>query len=327
MKKRIFAVMAAGCLVALAAESFAATPPGMAKIQALKTPEQCKTALKKEQDDVLRRVAFRKLLYNPQTRDEAISIGLKDKDAKIRAISAYELYVRDGEKAFPQLKAMIKDDTPEVGMVLAEVGRTLKDRKQAIPFLQELIVSNSSSDVKRNASQSIGFKFFRENVPYSQNPVHDHEITLIKSIDLPLTGWKFKPDPGNIGHLDNESWFSKNLNDSKWASIAIANVWEEQGFPNYDGFGWYRLKFTLPPKIEGAATELSFGAVDECAWVWLNGAYIGQHDEGPNGWRAPFKLDITQEVKWGAENIIVVRVEDTEGAGGIWKPVKLEVVK
>ena len=40
-----------------------------------------------------------------------------------------------------------------------------------------------------------------------------------------------------------------------------------------------------------------------------------------------FKLDITKEVKWGAENVLVVRVEDTEGAGGIWKPVTVEVVK
>jgi len=331
MTCKTLAVFAAGCLVALATQSFAAppesaTPPGMVKIQSIKTLDQCRQVIKTETDDVVRRVAFRKLLFNPQTTDEAIQLGLKDKDAKIRATAVYELYVRDGIKAYPQVKAMLDDPSTEVGLVLAEIGRTLP-KNQSAAFLQELIAKNKSADVRRNASQSIGFKFYRENVAYSQNPVHDHEIKLIKSIALPLDGWKFKLDASNTGHLDSSKWYRADLDDSAWASIAINNIWEEQGFPNFDGFAWYRLKFTLPEKPDGAATELCFGAVDECAWVWLNGSYIGQHDEGPNGWRTPFKLDISKEVKWGAENILVVRVEDTEGAGGIWKPVTVEVVK
>ncbi|MBQ9366805.1 MAG: beta galactosidase jelly roll domain-containing protein [Victivallales bacterium] len=332
MTCRSLAVFAAGCIAALATGCATGTPestppPGMAKIQNIKTPDQCRQILKTENDEVVRRVAFRKLLFNQQTTDEAITLGLNDKDAKIRASAIYELYVRDGVKALPQLKAMLNDPSQEVGLVLVEIGRSLPERKQAVAFLQELIAKNKSAEVRRNASQAIGFAFFRENIAYSMNPVHDHEITLVKSIELPFDGWKFMPDSSNTGHLDNNQWYRADLDDSKWAPIAINNIWEEQGFATYDGFAWYRFKFTLPEKIEGAATELCFGAVDECAWVWLNDSYIGQHDEGPNGWKTPFKLDITKEVKWGAENVLVVRVEDTEGAGGIWKPVTVEVVK
>ena len=73
--------------------------------------------------------------------------------------------------------------------------------------------------------------------------------------------------------------------------------------------------------------EIHFGAVDEAAWVWLNGKYIGQHDVGLAGWNKPFNLDITQEIQWGAENQLTVRVEDTAHAGGIWKPVSIEILK
>ena len=41
----------------------------------------------------------------------------------------------------------------------------------------------------------------------------------------------------------------------------------------------------------------------------------------------PFYLDVTKEVLWGKENVLTVRVEDTENAGGIWQGVSLEIWK
>ena len=37
--------------------------------------------------------------------------------------------------------------------------------------------------------------------------------------------------------------------------------------------------------------------------------------------------DITKEIKWDADNVIVVRILDTAGAGGIYKPVHLQVLE
>jgi len=67
--------------------------------------------------------------------------------------------------------------------------------------------------------------------------------------------------------------------------------------------------------------------VDECAWVWVNGQYVGQHDIGPVGWDQPFRLDITKNVTWGQKNQITVRAMNTAMAGGIWRPVVIEVLK
>ena len=83
----------------------------------------------------------------------------------------------------------------------------------------------------------------------------------------------------------------------------------------------------MPQKMDCNAVELAFGAVDESAWVWLNGVYLGSHDIGPDGWNTAFALDCTKEVRWGEENVLVVRVLDTAQAGGIWKPIHVEILK
>ena len=156
------------------------------------------------------------------------------------------------------------------------------------------------------------------------NPTHDHEVVTIKSIPLAETGWKFRPDPMENGH--HKGWFKPEFNDAKWKKLKIG-FWEKQGYEGYDGIAWYRFRFTMPEKMDCNAVEIHFGAVDESAWVWLNGKYVGQHDIGPAGWDRPFDLDITNEVKWGGENQLTVRVEDTMAAGGIWKPVTINIVR
>jgi len=83
----------------------------------------------------------------------------------------------------------------------------------------------------------------------------------------------------------------------------------------------------MPEKIDSNAVEIAFGAVDEAAWVWLNGEYLGCHDLGLEGWNQPFEVDCRKEVRWGAENVLAVRVLDSGAAGGIWKPVRIDVLK
>ncbi|MBI3922688.1 MAG: beta galactosidase jelly roll domain-containing protein, partial [Armatimonadetes bacterium] len=126
------------------------------------------------------------------------------------------------------------------------------------------------------------------------------------------------------GHL--QKWFEPTFDDSTWLPISIESAWEEQG-QKYDGIAWYRGSFDLPAKSEQLAAEIAFGGVDEIAWVWISGQYVGQHDLGTEGWDKPFTLDVTKELKWGQKNQITVRVYDSAYAGGIWKPVKIEVLK
>ena len=67
---------------------------------------------------------------------------------------------------------------------------------------------------------------------------------------------------------------------------------------------WYRRSFRLPEGFVRGRVLLHFGAVDQIAEVWVNGAAVGRHTGG----YFPFTLDITDCLQ--DENTLLVRVED-----------------
>jgi hypothetical protein len=77
------------------------------------------------------------------------------------------------------------------------------------------------------------------------------------------------------------------------------------GFTGFFRACWYRRKCVLPPRGPRERWRLHFGAVDWGATVWVNGAYVGEHQGG----YAPFSFDITDFVG-DATCEIVVRAED-----------------
>ena len=137
--------------------------------------------------------------------------------------------------------------------------------------------------------------------------------------------WKFKQDRMVIG--DKERWFAVDHDDSGWQSIRVGEFWDKQGYPDYDGAAWYRLNVKLPAALSGKKTELWFRAADESAKVYINGDLAGEYDIGPQGWDKPFAIDITKQVRPGRQNLIAVRVIDTDRAGGLWKPVSVVTPK
>lgn len=138
-------------------------------------------------------------------------------------------------------------------------------------------------------------------------------------MDLPKQ-WKFKPDPSDAGQ--KERWFASDHRDDDWKPIKIGEWWEPQGHV-YDGYAWYRLELEIPATAANRKVLLAFGAVDEQAWIYVNGKLAGQHTLGPPGWTVPFEIDVTQHLQPGRMNVIAVRAHDTLGVGGIWKSVKL----
>lgn len=139
-------------------------------------------------------------------------------------------------------------------------------------------------------------------------------------------GWKFK-----VG--DNMKWSEPTFNDADWKPIESNQEWERQGFENYDGYGWYRLKFSLPSSIKVNSVlkdsiKFLLGKIDDCDQVYLNGKLIGQN-AGLNGDFEGNKESYGKErryavavndpaVLWDKENILAVRVSDHGGNGGLY---------
>ena len=137
--------------------------------------------------------------------------------------------------------------------------------------------------------------------------------------DLPVV-WQFRLDFKDVGQ--ERDWGGVVVDKTQYQPIKIGEWWETQGH-QYDGIAWYRVDFDVPAAAQDYELALSFGAVDESAWVYLNGVQIGEHDKGVRGWDERFEIALGDAVKIGESNTLAVRVRDRSNYGGIWKLVKL----
>lgn len=139
--------------------------------------------------------------------------------------------------------------------------------------------------------------------------------------DFP-TLWKFRTDPDDRGV--KEKWFARGVADADWRPVSIRGFWNAQIKQEYLGYAWYRTEFNLDRAWLNEPLILAFGAVDELGWVYLNGKLVYDHSEGKPAelWDRPFAFDIGKQARAG-RNLLVVRVHNGTGPGGIWRGVKL----
>jgi hypothetical protein len=272
---------------------------------------------------VVRRTAVRLLADLGVPARGALTAALDNSDALVRRSALIAVCVPLTAEAVPPLRQAMADPDPVLRLTAVGLLVRVSPRTAEVVDLLEQARKDDSGAVRDVAAQAV-WPFYKETVSIRDRKDWDHDITVAQTIPLPKAGWRFRTDVNAGGHL--EKWFEPGYDDSGWLPIAIESAWEEQG-QTYDGVAWYRGWIELPEKPECLAVELAFGAVDEIAWVWINGQYVGQHDLGTEGWDKPFALDVTQELKWGARNQITVRVHDSAYAGGIWKPVSIQVLK
>ena len=94
------------------------------------------------------------------------------------------------------------------------------------------------------------------------------------------------------------------------------------------GAGWYRKSLDIPASLKGQRIALDFQGIMLVGDVYLNGERIGGTDYGYLG----FEIDITDKVKYGEANELMVRA-DTMGpfnsrwytGGGLYRDVNLVV--
>ncbi|MGI9240868.1 MAG: acetylxylan esterase [Verrucomicrobiales bacterium] len=135
-------------------------------------------------------------------------------------------------------------------------------------------------------------------------------------------GWKFRTGDG-ADHSRIE------LDESAWRPIETGRGWEDQGYPDYDGYAWYRLRFTVPEEwkehdsfIERGALAVDLGRIDDVDETWFNGVKIGSTGSFPGkyepAWQIPRRYVVPSElIRWGAENVLAVRVYDGAQSGGM----------
>jgi hypothetical protein len=151
------------------------------------------------------------------------------------------------------------------------------------------------------------------------------DVRVLNALD---DGWKFSPDPQNDGIA--RGVLKADFDDSSWKPITALDWWQMQGFPDYHGVAWYRLKFQSKPLKEGERARLYFGAVDGNAVVYLNGEKLTEHTLEPDfkGWDRPFSTYLGGSSNYKlrpGENVLVVQVtsKNATTASGIFKGVAI----
>ena len=134
--------------------------------------------------------------------------------------------------------------------------------------------------------------------------------------------WRFRL---NIHRQDVQTaWMKPDFDDSMWNALSTYNFYERQGFLSYDGAYWYRVQFKAPVFPKRKRVFLRIGALDDEGKTYINGKLIHQRWHlNPSNWKSSFEMDVTDVIRPGDTNVIVVAGNDQAGVGGIWKPCAL----
>jgi sialate O-acetylesterase len=138
--------------------------------------------------------------------------------------------------------------------------------------------------------------------------------------DIDLQGeWKFKTGFCQDMPAKNEY--------ENWNEIYVPGIWEEQGYKDYDGIACYVKEFDLEGKYDDQRMVIMLGFIDDLDMVYINGTLVGQSSDFEvetvhqrsdtykqfRGYYIPPGVLINS-----GTNVIVVKVLDYTGLGGIW---------
>jgi len=117
-----------------------------------------------------------------------------------------------------------------------------------------------------------------------------------EKVEFDDSQWYPSKVPGEV-HLDlmaagviKDPFFGKNAEDCRWIE---------------DKEWWYRRSFEVPSDFKKDRVELVFKGLDTFAKVYLNGQFIGKHEN----MFTPCKIDITDRLNYAGRNILAVRLD------------------
>ncbi|HID08086.1 MAG TPA: hypothetical protein EYP10_13175, partial [Armatimonadetes bacterium] len=158
--------------------------------------------------------------------------------------------------------------------------------------------------------------------------------------------WQFRTDPQNVGMKRN--WHKGAFGKAE-RTLKVPGSWESQGvtqvnplhikqhpFPSinvgadvpYNGWAWYWRFVHIPKEWAGHDLELIVHGIDDFDWTYWNGELIGHTGaKVPNFWRTTRRYRIPKRiVRFGDSNLLIVRIYDCRGYGGIIGDAELQCI-
>ncbi|WEK37867.1 MAG: putative Ig domain-containing protein [Candidatus Pseudobacter hemicellulosilyticus] len=129
-----------------------------------------------------------------------------------------------------------------------------------------------------------------------------------------ISQWKF-----SFGQ--SPEWIQPDFDDRDWPGIQVNAAWESQGFGERNGDACYRARVLIPSTLQQpdkAGLCFSMGAIDDMDSVFVNGHFIGATRVFTEE-RFYFLHYNSGVIRWDAPNVIVVKVFDETGWGGMYR--------
>lgn len=152
-----------------------------------------------------------------------------------------------------------------------------------------------------------------------------------RTFDLTNHVWSFQPDPKNQG-LDL-GWQEKTLSaDSSegWKEISVGRHWEALGYEGLDGWAWYRAEVIVPEDWPRGASYLQVDGADDYIEVFADGKLLGtagDREQKKTAFEQRVSFRISDDIDAGGRISIAIRVEDWQGAGGLFRPIRLSTTE
>jgi sialate O-acetylesterase len=110
------------------------------------------------------------------------------------------------------------------------------------------------------------------------------------------------------------SWADPATDAHAWPTMPVPGIWESQpGLGTYDGIVWLRKELELPAAAAGQPLTLSLGQIDDADSTYFNGQLVGH----AAGYSVARTYQVPPALVRAGRNVLVVRVVDTGGGGGL----------
>jgi sialate O-acetylesterase len=114
---------------------------------------------------------------------------------------------------------------------------------------------------------------------------------------------------------------SLDYDDRDWKNMRLPTLWEEAGYEDIDGVALIRKVIQLSKEEAENDIALHLGMIDDSDWTYVNGELVGSMEGQYN---VPREYTVSSANLREGENVIVIRIEDTGGGGGLYgKPAQL----
>ena len=112
----------------------------------------------------------------------------------------------------------------------------------------------------------------------------------------------------------SEKWYDVSYVPQAWKKMNVPQEWRDTEFGKSDGIVWFRKEFELPADVENQKALIGLGPIDDWDNTYVNGTLIGSSTE----YNKDRQYAIQAGVLKAGKNLIVVKVTDTGGGGGLF---------